>query len=422
MDYADLIEKIFSAVRSNAPFFLMIFSGVLFLQRSKVDKSSKYEGGIIADGEFLRELRKKLPDPIEKNNQDGKLRESFNKIINYFDPKNLKAFYTNLQTIQIEKKPFMALKGKDGNYLGGKNVITYSLKGALTHEILHMGSSYWDKETDVYLSGFWQTRGQSSIGKGICEGYTELLASRIDKKKVDAYHSEAKIARMLEFFFDDPKEMESLYMNHDLPGLVDHMAKFMTRHQAIKLIVDVDELSSLSPFPSMSQASTSAQIMIYKLFSKNCKDEKKVAELRKIACKNKIVEFAIKKRELRLLRGSSSKPINVDELRFEEFDSMPPKVEEHNYSPPIPQTNRFELGEDYKRLIQQRMAIGAEQQKKDARNRKIRDLFDGIISVEDYETFANENGFDSSKIAEEILNEANRRKLRESNDKGRSIA
>jgi len=421
MDYVAFIEKLLSDVGFNISFFLMLISGTIVLRNFKVDRSIKHVGSIIVDGEFLRELRKKLPDPIENNNQKGKFRENFERVINYFNPKDLKSFYRNIQTLKTENKPFMILNMKAGSYNGSKNLIKYSLKSSFTHEILHMGSTDWHSDERIDLSGFHQWKDGSEIGRGINEGYTELLASRIEKKKVDSYYSEAKIARMIEFFFDDPREMESLYMNHDLPGLVDHMAKFMTRHQAVKLIVDVDEFSSSSPFPSISQASTSAQILIYKLFSKNCKDEKKVAELRKIACKNKMVEFAIKKREMRLLKGSSSKPISIDELKFEEIDSIPFEEEEHNYSPPIPQTNQFVFGGEYKSLIQERMARGAEQQKKDACNRKISDLFDGIISVEEYETFANENGFDPSRIAEEILNEANRRKSKE-NDKGRSIA
>ena len=46
------------------------------------------------------------------------------------------------------------------------------------HELFHMASSYLDKENKILYGGFYQSSKGLNIGRGLDEGYTELLANR----------------------------------------------------------------------------------------------------------------------------------------------------------------------------------------------------------------------------------------------------
>ena len=50
------------------------------------------------------------------------------------------------------------------------------------------------------------------------------------------------IARMLELFFDDPREMERLYFTSNLPGLIKYFEKYSDREDIIDFIVANDRM------------------------------------------------------------------------------------------------------------------------------------------------------------------------------------
>jgi hypothetical protein len=321
MNYVLLISKILeSQLFPFALYFVLAFETVI-LNYSVEANPSKYDGGTIINGEFLKELRKKTLNPVEENRQEGQFKEAFEMVIKHFNLENLRTFYTNLQTLKMKSTLLPIIRGAEGSYNEKDNVITYSLNRSFIHEILHMGSTYYDSENEVLLSGFSQKKGKTRMGNAINEGYTELLASRIENRKLYSYKSQSKIAKMIEYFFDDPKEMESLYMNYDLPGLVDHMSKFTSREEFLKIIVYMDINDSTIPFifiPPIS--SISAQVKLYEWFQKNCRDEEKLEAFRKLVFINPLVGAIIKGKEIKLCRGSSSKPQRLDKIEINEPD------------------------------------------------------------------------------------------------------
>ena len=85
-----------------------------------------------------------------------------------------------------------------GNYNPYNNTITlfHKKKDILSHEFLHMAST-----RDKYRCGFHlQTRFNQEIGRGLNEGYTELLNKRIFNSKSFSYFHNVKIARLIEIF------------------------------------------------------------------------------------------------------------------------------------------------------------------------------------------------------------------------------
>ena len=45
---------------------------------------------------------------------------------------------------------------------------------SLNHELLHLLSSYYDKEKDILYSGFEQTSKSGNMGEAFNEGYTAV--------------------------------------------------------------------------------------------------------------------------------------------------------------------------------------------------------------------------------------------------------
>jgi hypothetical protein len=72
-----------------------------------------------------------------------------------------------------------------------------------------MASSISDEVNDINYSGFKQVDDNNIIGNALNEGYTELLNARFYEVNYDeiAYIEEVRMARMLELFFEDKKEM-----------------------------------------------------------------------------------------------------------------------------------------------------------------------------------------------------------------------
>lgn len=219
------------------------------------------------------------------------------KLKNYTSEDNLQALYRNIKTVAIENQSFFTSLCYDGIYNSRTNQIKYRTKNAFGHELLHMASTYYDKETNIGYVGFKQSNNKSYIGQGLNEGYTELLTSRIyNNNKITTYYKEAKIARLLEFFFDDPKEMEKYYFNHDLPGFIHHMEQYTSRDNIIKLLLDMDHINSYalsiySTIPTIKSIKT--QVTLYNWFENTCTDQRKVQKFKDIVCEDTMAKIIL---------------------------------------------------------------------------------------------------------------------------------
>lgn len=173
-------------------------------------------------------------------------------IIDKIPSRDLINFYNNLNELKINPKKFrfenLVLRTTTiGKYNVKKNQIEVDVahSSAIYHELFHMASSIYKDE--VRYSGFRQSSskfGVVSFGKGLNEGYTQLLTERYfgDIKKIKgAYVYEVHIADKLEKLVGQEK-MESLYLNANLPGLLTELKKYASEEEIAKFISGIDFL------------------------------------------------------------------------------------------------------------------------------------------------------------------------------------
>ena len=178
-------------------------------------------------------------------------------LINNFPVEDLINFYNNINLLKTKQKNFkiqnFILRSKTvGQYNSIKNEITIDDDTAETtiyHELFHMASSVY-KDGIIY-SGFHQGSlkpGIASLGRGLNEGYTELLSQRYftrDSAITNAYEYQVFIAEKLEQIIGKEK-MQSLYLNSNLKGLIVELKRYVSDEEIMKFISNTDFLLSHS--------------------------------------------------------------------------------------------------------------------------------------------------------------------------------
>ncbi|MDE6141635.1 MAG: hypothetical protein K2G03_03435 [Bacilli bacterium] len=214
------------------------------LIKYKLQAISKYDGYLIdkeclLDNASLNDRNEALKREIVQS-----LNLFLEDITNYIGEENSRLMYTNLKTASFEV--FKRRLPQEGLYNPILNRVRIKKITALLHELLHLASSYYDKDRDVTESGFFQVDYKTSaeIGRGLNEGYTELLRSRIDEDDPASCKWLVIIARLFELFFDDYKEMENLYFRHNLPGFIQHMEKYIPYDKIIELLLRLDRINA----------------------------------------------------------------------------------------------------------------------------------------------------------------------------------
>lgn len=113
----------------------------------------------------------------------------------------------------------------------------------LYHELFHVASSYITK--NGVSCGFMLVEGNSIIGYGLNEGYTQLLTERyIDEKldKYSLYKIERYFALMLEKIIGQ-KQMESLYLNGNLAGLINILLNYANEDEIRDFLIEIDDIN-----------------------------------------------------------------------------------------------------------------------------------------------------------------------------------
>ena len=155
------------------------------------------------------------------------------------DEENLKYCAQNLKTVKIENKNIIKeiknyLSNLDkstingGLYYNNTNNIDIFIdsKQILSHEFIHMCTS-----NDLNCGFRLDTRFNEEIGMGLNEGYTELLNQRIFKYKHCAYSKNVGIVKLLETFFDNPKDLEDAFFHNDLDKVILQFCKYGTKEE-----------------------------------------------------------------------------------------------------------------------------------------------------------------------------------------------
>lgn len=281
------MEEIINLIGLSAGVCITFASPVAFsLAKAKLQRRSPKTIKLIGNSsEFLNELPEFSIKEINYENKEV-LKDFIDRLVDYVNKEDLKIIYRNIENIKLKsgyKSRFLKLTGYYTLY---DNKICYSSLESLGHELLHASSTILDRKQGIEFSGFEQYNRKNSIGVGINEGYTELLNVRIfssSREKI-AYLEEVRIVRMLELFFEDEKEMTSMYFNCDLQGLINKLEKYAPYDEIIKLITDIDDYfiyNDSSNFLS-KQISPSIYKRIYTWFISSTTDNDKIAKMEEI--------------------------------------------------------------------------------------------------------------------------------------------
>ena len=205
-------------------------------------------------------------DDLLENDVYRKYYEMFGKKIESIVPReDLDNYYRNFASVK-EKK--ISLKYKLSNFLktggmiaGGyhtrdnridlKSGAFSNLANTISHELLHLSSTYYDEENETVYSGFYQLfikkdkKKNEGYGLGLNEGYTQYLANKyFDNSKslslnaylsLNTYKEEQIIAKGLEHIIGEDK-LQSMYFRADLHSLVSELEKYATKDEIYKFI------------------------------------------------------------------------------------------------------------------------------------------------------------------------------------------
>jgi len=193
---------------------------------SLIDENPKIDNEEILKKQYYRDILKFI-DVIKRN----------------FKESDLKNFYHNINGLVIINSEDVK-NSYEGEYNPRENqmeIYEYSPM-AIFHELFHMASSI--KHGDVYFTGFKQYKSGDVIGKGLNEGYTQLLTERyFDVEEGKSYPYQVDIMRHIETIVGREK-MESLYLNADLLGLTRELNRYMSNEEIMRFIADMDFLQT----------------------------------------------------------------------------------------------------------------------------------------------------------------------------------
>lgn len=302
----DLIRNILELIGKFTGAVCIYNVSMTALSKVKLKREKQYEQYLIREFPYV--------DPIPLEERKKRVNSEKNKELLFYienlerftDEENLKTAYRNLSTVDVKWQPYKIIYGTLGSYDAKKNQLKYALNDTLGYDFLNMCSTYYDVDSNEKQSGFSWQKGFSLIGKGLNVGYTELLNARIyNEDLIEGHEKEARLAELIEFFFDDPKEMESLYFNHDLVGFIKHMEQFQDRDEVIKLIREMDQITFLSrlgnPLPTYEYIKI--QLKLYDWFKEKNNDPEKLEEMEDFLNEDKMVSIALKRQKTKLVKG-----------------------------------------------------------------------------------------------------------------------
>lgn len=238
-------------------------------------------------------------EEIFGTNISEELKDIFNKFINYVDYQNIEYCLVNLSSLKIDKRKnikeilfdFAKLSLTSGYYDTKDNKITiiFNNKNVLSHEFLHMAStSYFDHRLCGFhiITDFYDDMTSRDMGVGLNEGYTELLNSRIfsSNKKSNAYKLNVEIAKLIECFFDSPKEMEYAYFHSNISAVYDAICKYSNREEFFYIIKTLDSLTRYF-VPTDIKEYYQLKLKLHEII-KRSKDGEKIEKFEKVLSKN----------------------------------------------------------------------------------------------------------------------------------------
>lgn len=299
----------------SAPIAVMKLSNVFKERKDHKDTylkvAKKASSSKVMEREYLK-LRLKDKKEVEEIRAKLEIPEQLQEISNeFFEKVNIEdqlRCINNLKTLKfnhirvrddivlhlknmVSSSPAAAMYDSDSNKI--EDLEKRPSKPVLSHEFLHMAS------TQAYECGFHQvgvydskTRKHIYVGRGLNEGYTELLNCRLfdyDLKK-STYRIPVKLTRLIEVFFDNPEEMKKAYFHNDLAKVYLEFCKYGSNEEFWNLMNEMDSYA-YAPMHFDFINSIGTQMKLYEVI-KRSDDAEKIKRFEDILDENKFIALA----------------------------------------------------------------------------------------------------------------------------------
>ena len=187
-----------------------------------------------------KEKIKTLIPLIKKENIE--IYNFINKLLQNTKIDNLKSVILNFPNITIKYHSASYDPSISGTYNGKtKEIHIYNRdnKVSLHHELLHASSA----DIRFMNIGFKIVLKNGLIfGKGLNEGYTELLNNRFFNYTSTSYNYLQKLAKQIENLCTDKENMIEYYFNADIFSLISELMTKISLKEIIDILVDMDTL------------------------------------------------------------------------------------------------------------------------------------------------------------------------------------
>lgn len=243
---------------------------------------------------------KKLEEILNNTTYPKELIDIVQTFKNYVSPENFITCLKNLQTVKIKQttlennlkkciKNFLSAFPVSGNYTNGTiNLYSSTIKSdVLSHEFLHMASA-----KNPFNIGFRQISisDDKEIGRGLNEGYTELLNQRIFNPHSMTYKYNVKITKLLETFFDNPEDMTYAYFNGSLQSIYQTFSKYGSKEEFLEIMTNLDNLATTKPSIYNEIISVKTQFKLYQII-KRTNNKDKISHFEQILDENNLTRL-----------------------------------------------------------------------------------------------------------------------------------
>lgn len=236
---------------------LTLLTSILYLENKTIKKFEIYKDFKVNCKVKIEKSPTENKKNVILNNDelfklDKEVRIFYTRITKKLPHINFTCFNSNIKTIEFKEKNIKIYNKivdfhaaayyipKKNTIIHPKNVNRYTL----SHELIHMASTYIDNEKQIIYSGFRQTslKCHTNIGNSLNEGYTELINSRYFKTNHHTktkYKIEVNICKCLEIIVG--KElMENLYFEANLYDLIEYLKQYDNEENIILFLKKMD--------------------------------------------------------------------------------------------------------------------------------------------------------------------------------------
>jgi len=225
----------------------------------KDEKNAKTDYARLSNIKIVSDVKPKYNDIDISVFSNSKYSSSIKKFVevmtNEIPSDQLVFLYNNFNELKIKDSNlyFYNLINRcyksDAIYKSKHNTITFSDRideFSIFHELLHVATTIMLNKTDVH-TGFsvYYEKPLLSLGRGINEGYTELMVKKYfagcKQDYFSGYDYHLDVAQIIDKIVGSNK-MQELYFKANLRGLIEEMSNYISVSDVVNFLIDCDVL------------------------------------------------------------------------------------------------------------------------------------------------------------------------------------